>query len=409
MKILIINQPLNNRGDEAAHKALVRSLLSKMPEAYFTVLFLQSYSPEGIRQFTVDDDRVVYVDIHPQGDFWKVAEEWIVNGKTSGWNSSPALRSMRNFYEAADFVICAPGGICMGAFQDWWHLFYLKFAQILHKPLIYYGRSFGPFPSDTERSVRFRDESMTLLHYFSFLSIRDKKTEEIAQKIDGLRYHMTTDVAFLESPCKDIPKEIQNAIGEKKYMVFVPNSLVWHPMYKGKVTKETVIEFYCSVIDIIQNRYPELSIVMLPQIFASDDSERDYLFFKEIAAKKQSSNIVVIPDSYSSDIQQTVIAGSELLIGARYHSVVFAINQNVPFVALNYEHKIQGLLSALNKQNCMVNIMETFSDSSSLQNTLEVIERLLPEIRKDGDAQRKSKEIAAECLGRLTDFMSGVN
>ena len=125
MKILIINQPLNNRGDEAAHKALVRSLLSKMPEAYFTVLFLQSYSPEGIRQFTVDDDRVVYVDIHPQGDFWKIAEEWIVNGKTSGWNSSPALRSMRNFYEAADFVICAPGGICMGAFQDWWHLFYL--------------------------------------------------------------------------------------------------------------------------------------------------------------------------------------------------------------------------------------------------------------------------------------------
>ena len=409
MKILIINQPLNNRGDEAAHKALVRSLLSKMPEAYFTVLFLQSYSPEGIRQFTVDDDRVVYVDIHPQGDFWKVAEEWIVNGKTSGWNSSPALRSMRNFYEAADFVICAPGGICMGAFQDWWHLFYLKFAQILHKPLIYYGRSFGPFPSDTERSVRFRDESMALLHYFSFLSIRDKKTEEIAQKIDGLRYYMTTDVAFLESPCKDIPKEIQNAIGEKKYMVFVPNSSVWHPMYKGKVTKETVIEFYCSVIDIIQNRYPELSIVMLPQIFASDDSERDYLFFKEIAAKKQSSNIVVIPDSYSSDIQQTVIAGSELLIGARYHSVVFAINQNVPFVALNYEHKIQGLLSALNKQNCMVNIMETFSDSSSLQNTLEVIERLLPEIRKDGDAQRKSKEIAAECLGKLTDFMSGVN
>lgn len=136
---------------------------------------------------------------------------------------------------------------------------------------------------------------------------------------------------------------------------------------------------------------------------------RDYLFFKEIAAKKQSSRIIVIPDSYSSDIQQTVFAGSELLIGARYHSVVFAINQNVPFVALNYEHKIQGLLSALNKQNCMVNIMETFSDSSSLQNTLEVIERLLPEIRRDGDAQRKSKEIAAECLGRLTDFMSGVN
>lgn len=408
MKILIINQPLNNRGDEAAHKALVRSLLLQLPQAYITVLFLQSYSPEGIRQFMVDSDRVAYVDIHPCGNFWKIAEEWINNGRILEWDSSPALHTMRAFYKAADFVICAPGGICMGAFQDWWHLFYLKFAQYADKPLIYYGRSFGPFPADTERSVRFREESISLLRYFSFLSIRDRKTEEIARKIGGLNYCMTTDAAFLECPRTEIPQEIQNALGKNKYMVFVPNSLVWHPMYKGKVAKETVVDFYCAVIDIIKNRRPELNIVMLPQIFASDDAGSDYLFFKEIAEKKQDSCIIVVPDTYSSDIQQSVIAGSELLIGARYHSVVFALNQNVPFIALNYEHKIQGLLSALNKENCMVDIMGTFSNQTSLQDTLSIIRSLLPEIRKDEEAQRKAKNMAVECFKKFTDFMSGV-
>lgn len=409
MKILIINQPLNNRGDEAAHKAFVRSLLSQLPQAYLTILFLQSYSPEGIRQFMVDSDRVAYVDIHPCGNFWRIAEEWINNGRISDWDSSPALRTMRNFYEAADFVICAPGGICMGAFQDWWHLFYLKFAQHLHKPLVYYGRSFGPFPANTERDVRFREESITLLRYFSFLSIRDKKTEEIARQIGGLNYCTTTDAAFLECPRAEIPLDIQNAIGKKKYMVFVPNSLVWHPMYKGKVAKETVMDFYCSVIDIIKNRQPELNIVMLPQIFASDDAGSDYLFFKEIAEKKQDSGIIVATDTYSSDIQQNVIAGSEFLIGARYHSVVFAVNQNVPFIALNYEHKIQGLLSALNKENCMVDIMGTFSNHTSQQDTLSEIRRLLPEIRKDEEAQRKAKEMAGECFKKLTDLLSCVS
>ena len=31
MKILLIDQPIRNRGDESAHKALVRSLLAAVP------------------------------------------------------------------------------------------------------------------------------------------------------------------------------------------------------------------------------------------------------------------------------------------------------------------------------------------------------------------------------------------
>lgn len=57
----------------------------------------------------------------------------------------------------------------------------------------------------------------------------------------------------------------------------------------------------------------------------------------------------------------------------------------------------------------MVDITDAFADDSSLQNALDAVKRLLPEIRKDGEAQRKSREIAGGCLGKLTDFMSGVS
>ena len=40
MNILIVNQPLNNRGDESAHKGLVRRLSKQYPKAEINVLFV---------------------------------------------------------------------------------------------------------------------------------------------------------------------------------------------------------------------------------------------------------------------------------------------------------------------------------------------------------------------------------
>ena len=407
MRILIINQPLNNRGDESAHKAFVRTLLRLMPDAYFSVLFVESYSPDGIRQFKVDDPRVAYVNLHPRSEFWRLAEQWINEGSTEGWASDPSMQTFRAFYEAADFVVCAPGGICMGAFQDWWHLFYLRVAQFLEKPLVYYGRSFGPFPVTDARSQRFKDESMALLHYFSFLSIRDQQTEKIAQEIGGLTYSPTTDVAFLERPQVEVPQPVLDAIGNQPYMVFVPNYLLWHPMYKGKVRKETVLQFYSDIIDLITAQEPQLRIVMLPQTFGGGTYETDdVFFFREIAAFKNDPRIIVVPDIYSSDIQQTIIAGARFLIGARYHSVVFALNQDVPFIALNYEHKIKGLLTHLKKTDCMVDIMKAFDGDANRTQALDAIRQLLPAIQSDPQAQTLAATFAFSCI---EDFVARLN
>ena len=40
MKIAVINQPLANRGDEAAHKAFIRAMSKAFPEYQIDVIFL---------------------------------------------------------------------------------------------------------------------------------------------------------------------------------------------------------------------------------------------------------------------------------------------------------------------------------------------------------------------------------
>ena len=50
MNILIVNQPLNNRGDESAHKGLVRRLSKQYPKGEINVLFV-SANQDSVNQF----------------------------------------------------------------------------------------------------------------------------------------------------------------------------------------------------------------------------------------------------------------------------------------------------------------------------------------------------------------------
>ena len=77
-----------------------------------------------------------------------------------------------------------------------------------------------------------------------------------------------------------------------------------------------------------------------------------------------NKNIIVIDENQSSDIQQEIIKKSCLVIGARYHSVVFAINNEIPFVSLSYEHKMKGLLEVLDMTDRMVEIQDIFDGKS---------------------------------------------
>ncbi len=394
MKILIINQPPNNRGDESAHRALVRSLLAKSNDVLIRVLYVDKPENWDIQQYIIKDDRVRYIFLH---SFMKAGKISVValrkKWREKLWDIHPAMCQIKAQYNWADVVVCAPGGICMGGFQDWNHLYMLKWAKHCNKPLAYFGRSFGPFPVETPLNRQFKEISYEMLHYFSFLSIRDKVTEKIAAQI-GIPYISTVDTAFLDNPNAEIPYEIRAVLSDKKYMVFVPNYLLWHPNYNGKFSVDELVNFYCRLINNIWNYNPDLSIVMLPQTFGNGNMIDDIHLFRMIAEKLNDNRIIVIPDCYSSDIQQSIIREAKFVIGARYHSIVFAINQNVPFIALSYEHKIAGLLESLGKSDCMIDFTTTMLSQTYQEQCLNQIVQMLPSLQSDMNAQEKAKHIA---------------
>lgn len=405
MRILVINQPLNNHGDESAHKAFM-SRLASLAGVNITMLFIGG-NPDSIEAFKVRKDNVSYIRLKPQAGFVAAFKAGINYNMRFLWYLHPLCRRIITYYNNSDLVICAPGGICLGGFQNWQHLSLLEVARTLNKPLAYYGRSFGPFPTATKDNVRFKKAAIRLLNYMGFISIRDKKTELLADNLN-LNYESTVDSAFLGSPDKSLPLEFRQIIGTDKYVVFVPNSLTWHFAFKGKVTDGCVLEFFSRILSVLERAFPNCKIVLLPQIFNSGDAGGDECFFNAIKSYRNNDDkIVVLSEKINSDYQQSIISKAELMVGARYHSIVFALNNATPFVALSYEHKILGLLETLNKTENLIDITHIMDDDESYSSFFPLFEEKIRIAKSDPDARRIAKQIAGDCFDKFEVFLRG--
>lgn len=366
MNFLVINQPTGNRGDEAAHRALIRALSTRFPDATIRIVFMgvgQS-SFEGLQ---VHASNVVYenVPIRHIQQLSKLAFlfhfRWLLTHLRSGY------RHLRRRIREADWVISAPSGICLGPFRSWYMLLVDWMVLQEEKPFAYYSPSFGPKPEGQRGDGLFWRECVKVLKRFDFLSIRDAKTMKFADAL-RLSYVPSIDTAFLDSPAEPIPQEVATKVGNQ-YVVFVPNSLTWHVAYRD-ASQDVIDGFYFRVMDLLAKHFPQSRIVLLPQLYGRGDGG-DHAYFLRLRKRyAHPERIEVLPDTLTSDMQQAIVANARFVVGARYHSIVFAINNAVPFCALSYEHKMQGLLKTLGAEDCMLDIQQLGKEAASLSTLL---------------------------------------
>lgn len=399
MRIVVINQPTNNRGDESAHKALLRRLNEFLPKVKIDVLFV-GLTDEKIQSIRVNSLQNRYICIR---NWWRWYGLTELQRKglflLTFWH--PTTISLIFKILRADIVLCAPGGINMGGFQSWSHIYQLRIAKLLRKPIIYWGRSIGPFPEVTKQNRRFKQQSVKLLRYFRLTTLRDQKSVGFANEL-GVESHPVIDSAFLYGyPRTDI-SSVEDELTDD-YIVLVPNMLTWHYRYKT-VDQSEIDSFWLSIIGIAAKHYPTSRIVMLPQTFGGDNGD-GYDYFCKLRQQADNKSIYVLPDTYDSDVQQQIISKSKLVIGARYHTIVFAVNNGVPFISINYEHKMRGMLEMIGGLGQMLDIENVWGNGRHNVELLSQFDNLLSNV---GEADyelmcRKAHQIADDGFKLLTD------
>lgn len=415
MKILVIEQPLNNRGDESAHRGLINKFIQEYPDVQIKVLFYGRQDRE-INEFKVNSSQIEYVNIHLgvtlKRYFGRVIKLIMMLNMPYLLYLLPKIRIMLRFYRDADYILCAPGGMNLGGFQDWIHQAFLNLAMYEHKEIIYYGRSIGPFSETTYLNRLFKKNSERLLKYFGYVSLRDAKSQSIAKKL-RIKYTPTIDSAFLVETKTDIPRFFVEKMNEDPYIIFVPNSLAWHKNFK-LYTFEEIKSFWITLLNKLTESYPKYKIVMLPQTIGYSKLLPDgYIYFNEIKNQSNFPNrVFVLEEQYGSDIQQSIISNASFLIGARYHSIIFSINQAVPFISLSYEHKMNGVVEILNKKDCEFDLVENFASrpmSVILQSDL--IERIVKKtqtLKSIKDTQKLAHDIANNGFEMLKTFINAM-
>lgn len=405
MKILVINQPLANRGDESAHRALLRRISSDFNNSTIDVLFVGT-NEKHINEIKVVAHNINYINIKSKpkrGYSFLTKLAFKINSIFPLYFNTASRKQLKTI-KSYDLIVNAPGGISMGAFLNIYHVENLLIAKHFNKPIAYYGRSVGPFLTENKEQQIFKNRSYEVMRYFSFFSLRDSKSIALMND-SGIPYTLTVDTAFIDSPKVSIPKEIQLSLKGKDYIVFVPNKLTWQYAYKT-IPQTRIDGFYLEIIDIIKNKWPSHKIVMLPQ------TDKDRQYFVDLTSSLNDKDIVIIDDIYGSDLQQTIIAGSRCVIGARYHSIVFAINNGVSFVSLSYEHKMVGLLEILGDTENMVDITKTFYDEESVLNTLNKLKNILSHnipMSNIGALKNKAESIAERSYQEFVEYVKKIS
>ena len=414
MNIVIVNQPLNNRGDESAHRALIRKLTSEIPDVHIQVITILNwrgkYTIDDVLPFMESSPKVEYVNMTLLHYGLQRFVSYAIRNKLLSFLCylHPGFLKLALKYIHADYVLCAPGGICLGGFQNWSHLTMLYVAKLLHKKILYFGRSIGPFPEDTQSRKIFRKGAIEILKYSKFVSLRDSKSVNICHTL-GINCVQTVDTAFLDEPHTAIPDEINEIIGSDSYVVMVPNLLIWHGGYKGRVSKDNVLLFFKKIALCLLKKFDGSKIVMLPQTFGNNMDAKlwnDYNFLSEVKMACNDSRVVVISDCYSSDIQQEIIRRARFLTGARYHSIVFAVNNKVPFVSLSYEHKMSGMLDTLGAKDYVLDISgNQLETETELEKAVNLFESKLEEVSFDIKIYNQAKQISEHGFANMLEVI----
>ena len=69
MRILLIDQPLYNRGDESAFKGLIRNLIKVIPDIEITVLEINAHQA-AINELDLHLSQVNFVNLIPVNSKW---------------------------------------------------------------------------------------------------------------------------------------------------------------------------------------------------------------------------------------------------------------------------------------------------------------------------------------------------
>jgi polysaccharide pyruvyl transferase CsaB len=225
-------------------------------------------------------------------------------------------------------------------------LYYLSiiyFAKFLNLKTIVFSQSIGPL---TKKIGKFLTRK--ILNKVDIITVRDKNSLEILKelKIEKPEIFLTADLGLL----------LKEAEEKKIEEIFKKENISQNSPLLGIVIrpwKELKIEEIVKFLKIFKKEYKNWEVVLIPFQYGED-----YSLLKKI--KKEIPEVQIIKNEYLPEEILGIIKKMNFLIGMRLHSLIFASIENVPFIGIIYDKKVEEFLKEVEVEG--INLEELNSE-----------------------------------------------
>lgn len=366
MKFVIVNSfHRDDKGDAALLHVLIDQLKSIDEAADIAIASMENpvdfpsfYKGRNIGSFELHSSSHIYKA--PWHLFMKaylftsMVLVGILRGRGS-WLFPKAVRTIYRECQSADLVISVGGGyfITKKDLGSRLHLLFALQTLILCKQI---GRkvmtapvSVGPFQKGYEAKY-----ATWLLKKIDHVFLR----EDVSKKyfLDSRNQlpsniHRAPDSGFAFMPAGEY--DIRSVVGaEENDLVLAISVRNWMEKEKQDVYEQA----HADLIDYIAEKYPNIKPVFIPQCtfpFADDD---DRMVAERIIARSKMKKVCVIKEAIDYMKVKLAYAKADLVIGTRFHAMVFGLAYFVPGIAIEYEHKTRGIMQDLGLEKWVINI-----------------------------------------------------
>lgn len=388
-KILLINQHSSNHGDEAAGKALLSSLDKESSD--FSILY-NTVNEKAILNFGIKFKKIILTHTINIFEKFLILFTFFFPIKFSALFFPSVLKNEYQLIKENDMIISMPGGANLGLYSDWRYLWRLYIAWKLNKKVAIYSVSIGPFKKNLFRKI-----TTKVLKNIDFVSLRDAQSHRIADDLK-INYFNSIDTAFLIQPMiEDFSLSDYVPFEKDDFVIMVANNLTAGHVSFKQYDSEMMKEFY---LDILNKLLDFSNVVFLPQLFANGNDKDYFLELINDLPTKYHEKIVVVNENTSSDVQQNIVKNAKFVVGARYHSIIFSINNNRPFLCLSYENKMKNTLELLNYDDYGVDLTE-LPKGMNFKEFQNRVSKILDRLIKNENiviSNSKSRLIAKTCF-----------
>jgi len=308
-RILICgNYGASNWGDEAILAGLINLVKSAEKNAEIVAM---TASPEITRKA-----HAIGAIWHFPAGFRSFFRYWF---SPMGWQSFGKVAS-------ADLVLLGGGGLFNDEKPAAIWIWFVQFCWfwILRKKVFCIAQSVGPVKGKLARFL-----TKFVFKNAAAVTVRDEASKKLLEEL-GVK-----NVLALVDPAYAIGYETEHSINRQKRVVLTARNWLNDNSKSNQILAE--------LADWIGQKYGFKTAFIPFQTMHENDVER----FNQIArlVKNRSNLELIEAEDYSQAIE--MIGRSEMVIGMRLHSIIFAVLTRTPFVAISYSKKVKDFVETL--------------------------------------------------------------